>query len=158
MILAREFGFKRRSKLWLPWLPWQLSDAQKKSRVEFSRDFLQILEDYRDLQFDKTTIEDEFWFQNLIQCDSMFASSRDAVTRRIRPHISTKETRLAIFFASHKLLVLDALPKGQKSHQNYFVQTVIPELQSERSRFARRKARSNLPRRWPIQCTTMARK
>jgi hypothetical protein len=43
------------------------------------------------------------------------------------------------FFRSRKLLVLDALPNGQKYNSDYFVQNMIPELQSERSRFARRK-------------------
>jgi hypothetical protein len=77
----------------------------------------------------------------------MFASSRDAVTPRIRPDISTKETMLTVFFTSRKFLVLDALPKGQKYNEDYFAQKMIPELQPERSRFARRKVRSNLPRR-----------
>jgi hypothetical protein len=47
---------------------------------------------------------------------------------------------LTVFFTSRKLLVLDSLPKGQKYNQDYFVQKMIPELQSERSRFARRNA------------------
>jgi hypothetical protein len=51
---------------------------------------------------------------------------------------------LTVFLTSRKLLALDALPKAQKSNQDYFVQKVIPELQSERSRFARRKAQVEL--------------
>jgi hypothetical protein len=58
-ILARESGlqnFTRRS------LTHQLSDAQKKSRVEFSGDFLEILEDHWELQFDGIPTSDEFGF------------------------------------------------------------------------------------------------
>jgi hypothetical protein len=69
----------------------------------------------------------------------MLASSRDSVTPRIRPDNSTKKTKLTRFFTSRKLLVLDTLPKGQKYDHDYLVQKVIPELQCERSRFARRK-------------------
>jgi hypothetical protein len=47
---------------------------------------------------------------------------------------------LAVYFASRKFVALDALPTGQKSDQNYLVQKMVPELQSERDRFARRKA------------------
>jgi hypothetical protein len=46
---------------------------------------------------------------------------------------------LTAFFTLRKPLVLDVLPKGQKYNQDYFVQKIISELQSERSRFARGK-------------------
>jgi hypothetical protein len=46
---------------------------------------------------------------------------------------------LTVFFTSRKLLVLDALPNAQKYDQEDFLQKVIPELKSERSRFARLK-------------------
>jgi hypothetical protein len=52
---------------------------------------------------------------------------------------------LTIFFASRKLLVLEPLPKGQKYNQDYYVQEVTPELQSERSRFARRNTLVEFP-------------
>jgi hypothetical protein len=46
---------------------------------------------------------------------------------------------LTVFCTSRKLLIGDALPKGQKHNHDYFVQKVIPELESGRSGFARRK-------------------
>jgi hypothetical protein len=46
---------------------------------------------------------------------------------------------LTAFFASRKLLVLDALSKGRKNNQAYFFHKAILELQCERFRFARRK-------------------
>jgi hypothetical protein len=69
----------------------------------------------------------------------MFASSRDAVAPRIRLDISAKKAMLSVFFTSRKLLELDSMSKTQKYDQEYWVQKVIPELQCERSRFARRK-------------------
>jgi hypothetical protein len=46
---------------------------------------------------------------------------------------------LKVFFTFCKLLVLNALPQRQKYNQDYFGQKKIPELQSERFRFARQK-------------------
>jgi uncharacterized protein (DUF488 family) len=46
---------------------------------------------------------------------------------------------LTVFFTSRELFVLDAMLKGQKYTLDYFVRKVVPEVQSERSRFARRK-------------------
>jgi hypothetical protein len=56
MILAREVGLETFSRRWLP---RQLSGAQKKSRVEFTRDVVQILEDHQELQFDGIATGDE---------------------------------------------------------------------------------------------------
>jgi hypothetical protein len=79
-ILSRELDlqeFARRK------LPHSLSEAQKKSRVEFSRDVLQILEDHREMQFDEIATGNESWFRYLIHSDSRFALSRRAGALRI---------------------------------------------------------------------------
>jgi transposase len=44
-----------------------------------------------------------------------------------------------IFFTSTRLLVLNFLPKGTKFNQDYFMDTVLPNLYSEKRRIARRK-------------------
>jgi hypothetical protein len=43
------------------------------------------------------------------------------------------------FFTSAGLLVLTFLPKGTKFNQDYFIDTVLPNLYSEKRRIARRK-------------------
>jgi hypothetical protein len=43
------------------------------------------------------------------------------------------------FFTSIRLLVLSFLPKGTKFDQDYFIDTVLPNLYSEKRRIARRK-------------------
>jgi hypothetical protein len=134
--LARELDLKKLSRRWLP---HQLSDIQQKSRIEFSLDLLQILEDHRELQFEGIATRDESSFRYLIQSDSMFSSSRDAMTSSISADSSMKNTILTVFFASRRPLILDALPKGQKYNQDCFLLKATPELQSERSRFPRRK-------------------
>jgi hypothetical protein len=43
------------------------------------------------------------------------------------------------FFTSIRLLVLNFLPKGTKFNQYYFIDTVLPNLSSEKRQIARRK-------------------
>jgi hypothetical protein len=87
-------------------------------RVEFSRDLLQNLEDHQEMQFDGMTTGDESSFQQLIRCDCMRASSREAVIPKTRPGISTTPAMLTVLFTSRKLFVLDAVPMGQNDSQN----------------------------------------
>jgi hypothetical protein len=61
------------------------------------------------------------------------------VSASISPDISTKTIMHMVDFTSRKLLAVDGLPKGQKCKQDDFVQNLVPDLQSERSRFARQK-------------------
>jgi hypothetical protein len=48
------------------------------------------------------------------------------------------KTMVAIFFTSTRLLVLNFIPKGTKFNQDYFIDTVLPSLYSEKRRIARR--------------------
>jgi hypothetical protein len=52
---------------------------------------------------------------------------------------------LTVFFASGKVLVLNAVPKGHKYNQSYFVEKAIPDLQPERSPFAHGKILVEFP-------------
>jgi hypothetical protein len=125
MILVRELRLKRFSSRWLA---CRLSALQRKSRIEFSPDLPYILRNCRELQFGAIATRYESWFRYLIQSDSMLTSLRDGATPRIRRHVSTKKPILMVFFAYRKLLELDALPKGQKYGQYYFVQKMILAL------------------------------
>jgi hypothetical protein len=46
---------------------------------------------------------------------------------------------VTIFFTSTRLLVLNFLPKGTKFNQDYFIDTVLPNLYSDKRGIARRK-------------------
>jgi hypothetical protein len=58
------------------------------------------------------------------------------VTPRLRPGFSIKIVMMR-FFASTRWIALDAVPKGQKHAQDYFVHNIIPSLHLEKKRFAR---------------------
>jgi hypothetical protein len=69
----------------------------------------------------------------------MFATSPREVVPRIKQNIYAKKTMVTIFFTSTRLLVLNFLKKGTKLNQDYFIDTVLPNLYSEKRRIARRK-------------------
>jgi transposase len=73
----------------------------------------------------------------------MFATSAREVVPRTKENISAKKTMVTIFFTSTRLLVLNVLPKGTKFNQDYFIDTALPNLCSEKRRIARRKGLPN---------------
>jgi hypothetical protein len=46
---------------------------------------------------------------------------------------------ILVFFTARYFIVLDALHKGQKYSQKYFVQNILPSLTNEKKRFSRQK-------------------
>jgi histone-lysine N-methyltransferase SETMAR len=99
-------------------------------------DMLQL---YAQHNFEGITAGDESWFLHAICGDSMFATSARDVVPRTKQNISAKKIIITIFFTSTQLLVLNFLPKGIKFNQDYFIDTVLPNLYSEKRRIARRK-------------------
>jgi hypothetical protein len=65
----------------------------------------------------------------------MFARRREQVIGRLRPGILIKNLMIIVFFTVRHLIVLDVFPKGQKSNQEYFVQSIFPSLLNEKKRF-----------------------
>jgi transposase len=69
----------------------------------------------------------------------MFATSAREAMPGTKQNISAKKTMVIIFFTSTRLLVLNFRPKGTKFNQDYFIDTMLPNLYSEKRRIARRK-------------------
>jgi hypothetical protein len=100
---------------------------------------LNMLQLYAEHNFKGITTGDESWFLYTTYGDSMFATSAREVVSRTKQNISAKKTIITIFFTSTQLLVLNCLPKGTKFNQDYFIDTVLPNLYSEKRRIARCK-------------------
>jgi histone-lysine N-methyltransferase SETMAR len=98
------------------WVPHLLSDDEKKSRIAASRELC--------LQF---------------------AESRERVVLRIRQGISGQKIMITIFFTSTQLQVLEALPKGVKFNQDYFVHAVLPGSFNQKRRISRESGFSAFP-------------
>jgi hypothetical protein len=114
------------------------SDDQKKLRIVASQKLLSMLGMNVEDDFEGIATSDESWFQYSSNSDSMFSDSRENVLPRIRQDISASQTMITIFFTSRRLLVLEALPKGTKFNQDYFIQCIYPRLYREKTRISRK--------------------
>jgi hypothetical protein len=99
-----------------------------------------MLQLYTGHNFDGITTGDESWFLYTTYGDSMFATSAREVVPRTKQQIPAKKTIVKIFFTSIQLFVLNFLPKGTNFNQDYFIDTMLPNLYSEKRRIARRKS------------------
>jgi hypothetical protein len=68
----------------------------------------------------------------------MFAQAPFDVIPRTRQTIGARKTMITIFFVVPQLVLLDALPKGSKLNQQYFIDYVFPGLQMENRNLRRR--------------------
>jgi hypothetical protein len=106
---------------------------------------LDMLELYVKHNFEGITTGDESRFLDTTYGDSMFATSAREVVPRTKQNISAMETMVTIIFTSTRLLVLNFLPKGTKFNQDYFIDTVLPNLYSGKRRITRRKGLPSFP-------------
>jgi hypothetical protein len=52
---------------------------------------------------------------------------------------------ITVFLTAQQLIVLDALPEGQKYNQEYFVQNILRSLLHEKRCFSPKKTEINFP-------------
>jgi hypothetical protein len=112
------------------------SGAVMNAQSEMILDMLQL---YAKHNFEGITTGDESWFLYTTYGDSMFAMSAREVVPRTKQNISVMNAMVTIFFTSTRLLVLNFFPKGTKFNQNYFIDTILPNLYSEKRRITRGK-------------------
>jgi hypothetical protein len=62
---------------------------------------------------------------------------------------------ITMFSTAQQFIALDALLKGQKYNQEYFVQKIFPSLLTEKTRFPRQKAAISFLCAWTTQYVTM---
>jgi hypothetical protein len=100
---------------------------------------LDMLQLYAEQNFEGITTGNESWFLSTTYGVSMSATSAREVVPRTKQNISAKKTMVTIFFTSARLLVLNFLPKGTMFNQDSFINTMLPNLYSEKRPIARRK-------------------
>jgi hypothetical protein len=110
---------------------------------------------YAEHNFEGTATRDESWFHYSSYSDSMFAESRESVVPRNRRAIPGQQTMVRIFFTSRRLLVLIALRKGAKFHQDYFIQAISPGLYNEKMRISCQKGFSTFSVHRTIRCVML---
>jgi hypothetical protein len=151
-ILRRELGLKKFSRRWVPYL---LSDDQKKLQVDASPMLLSLLGRYAEHNFKRIATGDESWFRYSSYSDSVFPGSRESVVPRIRRDISRQQTMLTIFFTSTRLLVLEALPKDKNSIRIISLTRYFQDCTMKRGEFHAKTASQLFQRTGIIRCVTM---
>jgi hypothetical protein len=85
----------------------------------------------------------------------MFAEFKEMVVPRIRQGISGQKITITIFFTSTPLLVLEALPKGMKFNQDYFIQQCYQDYAMKSGEFHPGRASGPLQSASTVQCIAM---
>jgi transposase len=137
-ILHRELGLKKYTRTWVP---HELSEAEKKGRVDQSRSVLDMLQLYARHNVEAITTGNESWFLYSTHTNSMFAVSAAEVVPRTKQNISTRKTMVTIFFTYTRSLVLNFLTKGTRFNQDYFIDAALPNLYREKTRIVRHNGR-----------------
>jgi histone-lysine N-methyltransferase SETMAR len=102
-----------------------------------------VLEDAEPNHFEGIVTGDESWFQYTYEFAAMYARSRSEVTPRTRVQFGGPKTMITVFFSGTRLIVLNALPKGARFNQEYFLDWVLPKLYTEKRRYTRSKLPCN---------------
>jgi hypothetical protein len=101
--------------------------------------FLDMLQLYAEHDFEAITTGDELCFLDATCGDSMFGTSPRELVPRTKQNIYANIIMVIILFTLTRWLVLNFLPKGTKFNQDCFIDTVLPNLYSEKRRIARSK-------------------
>jgi histone-lysine N-methyltransferase SETMAR len=73
----------------------------------------------------------------------MFATSREEVISRTKATIGAQKVMLTIFFSGVKLISLNVLPTGAQFTQEYFINSILPDILDEKQRILRRNRRGD---------------
>jgi hypothetical protein len=85
----------------------------------------------------------------------MFVQAPSEVIPRTQQTIGANKTMIMIFVTARQLILLDVLPKGSKSNQQYIINYVFPFFKTENLNFRRRMVLATFWCTWIIQCVTM---
>jgi histone-lysine N-methyltransferase SETMAR len=139
-ILSRELELRKYTRRWMP---HSLDDAQKNHRTPAAIEMLALLREREEVEFDGLVTGDESWFIDHSELRAMFAPAREKVPPYVQTQLGVQKVMIKVFFTTRMLSVLEPLLKGAKFNQDFFIDTVLPELVQEKRRFARRNPRTD---------------
>jgi len=124
-ILIDHLGLK---KFMSRWVPHRLTDEQKALRVSLSRELLGSLGSMTRTQLGHVITGDESWFYLSYDKSGIWARSAEEVQPRVKPKIGTPKVLVVVFWGINGLILLDALPPGQRFNTAFMCEVVLPEL------------------------------
>jgi hypothetical protein len=134
-ILQKGLGMRKFSRRWVP---HSLSDAQKVARVEAAKEMLKILQESEMNDFDVISTGDESWFQHLRHLRQCLPVRQQMLFRGHARQLARK-TMITVLFTAKKLIVFDALPRGNTLNHPYFTNSIFCDLKTANPNFRRQK-------------------
>jgi hypothetical protein len=140
-ILREDLGLK---KFHLRWIPRTIDAPQKWNRVTLSREFLAILLQEREKNFNDIMTGDQSWFFRHYPHDSASAGFRDELPVRIKPEIDAEKCLIFVIWSVNGIHSLVDVSKGESYNSALFCDVVVPSLISDIRSRSRRKSLKGL--------------
>ena len=122
------------------WVPKILSSDQKKSRVEISKNLLNILSNENKNTFYRIITGDETWLNYYYPEKGYWSKEKDKTKLNENKKLIKKKIMITVFISSHGLISFDSLPEKQTFTSNYFMENILPNVELGISK-TRKKAR-----------------
>lgn len=124
-ILTEHLGLKKFMSRWVPHL---LTSEQKSQRVSLASELLGTLEPMTRTQLGHVITADESWFYLSYDRSGVWAKSAEEAPPRVLPKIDTPKVMVTVFWGINGVILLDALPPGQRFNTTYMCDVILPEL------------------------------
>ena len=112
----------------LKWVPHLLSDEQKQNRVNIAIDLLRILQKAERQGWKYFVTGDESWFYLCYDYERQWVTSGEEPSIRERKMISSQKVMITVFWNPNQIVLVDALPKGDKFNSLYFTNNILENL------------------------------
>jgi histone-lysine N-methyltransferase SETMAR len=120
-----KLGFTTRN---LRWVPHALSEKHKKSRVEISRQLLNIIFQARHQGWRFFFTGDESWFYFANHYNRIWLLPDSEVPTRVRNTINADKVMLTVFWSPLGFAVVEVLAKKKTFTSDYFCETICTKL------------------------------
>lgn len=123
-ILIEDLHMK---KVLFRWVPNNLTESQKKMRVELSAQLLSLLNSFSMNQIKKVITADESWFFLYYTIDGMWRYGGIRPTKQ-KHKIQDEKVMIFTAFSIKGLVMINILPKNTTFTAEYFCTNILPQL------------------------------
>lgn len=112
----------------LKWVPHLLNPQQKKNRMDISKMLLKILQSAERQGWKYFVTGDESWFYLSYDYERQWVYSGQEPNIREKKMISSEKVMITVFWNPHQIVLVDALPKGEKFNSHYYTNNILEKL------------------------------
>jgi hypothetical protein len=123
----------------LKWVPHTLSEEQKRLRIEYAGELLDMLRAARHNSWNYFVTGDESWFYLETSHETIWLQHGDPRPVREKKVINSPKVMLTVFWSPNGFHLIEALPAGQTFTSDYFSQTILYTLHKNLSHMTARR-------------------